>query len=60
MWRFRVGSPWRDLPAEFGPRRSGYDRFRAGREQRGRSPSAAAGLRGLHWRRWNGRPRTTG
>lgn len=19
MWRFRTGSPWRDLPSEFGP-----------------------------------------
>jgi transposase len=28
MWRFRVGSPWRDLPAEFGPWQSAYDRFR--------------------------------
>lgn len=27
MWRFRVGSPWRDLPAEFGPWQSAYDRF---------------------------------
>jgi transposase len=27
MWRFRVGSPWRDLPAEFGPWQSTYDRF---------------------------------
>jgi transposase len=28
MWRFRVGSPWRDLPAEYGPWQSAYDRFR--------------------------------
>lgn len=28
MWRFRTGSPWRDLPSEFGPWRSAYDRFR--------------------------------
>jgi transposase len=28
MWRFRVGCPWRDLPAEFGPWQSAYDRFR--------------------------------
>jgi transposase len=28
MWRFRVGSPWRDLPTEFGPWQSAYDRFR--------------------------------
>lgn len=27
MWRFRVGSPWRDLPTEFGPWQSAYDRF---------------------------------
>ena len=28
MWRFRVGSPWRDLPTELGPWQSAYDRFR--------------------------------
>lgn len=28
MWRFRTGSPWRDLPPEFGPWQSAYDRFR--------------------------------
>lgn len=28
MWRFRTGSPWRDLPDEFGPWQSAYDRFR--------------------------------
>ncbi|MFD0270141.1 transposase [Streptomyces sp. NPDC127106] len=28
MWRFRTGSPWRDLPGEFGPWQSAYDRFR--------------------------------
>ena len=28
MWRFRVGSPWRDLPTEFGPWQSAYDRLR--------------------------------
>jgi transposase len=28
MWRFRVGSPWRDLPDEYGPWQSAYDRFR--------------------------------
>lgn len=28
MWRFRTGSPWRDLPSEFGPWQSAYDRFR--------------------------------
>ncbi|WP_420711141.1 MULTISPECIES: IS5 family transposase [unclassified Streptomyces] len=27
MWRFRTGSPWRDLPGEFGPWQSAYDRF---------------------------------
>jgi transposase len=27
MWRFRTGSPWRDLPEEFGPWQSSYDRF---------------------------------
>ncbi|MEV1169292.1 transposase [Nonomuraea sp. NPDC049784] len=29
MWRFRAGSPWRDLPAaEYGPWSTVYDRFR--------------------------------
>ncbi|MEV7803895.1 transposase [Microbispora sp. NPDC088329] len=28
MWRFRTGSPWRDLPAEYGPWSTVYDRFR--------------------------------
>lgn len=28
MWRFRTGTPWRDLPTEFGPWQSAYDRFR--------------------------------
>jgi transposase len=28
MWRFRTDSPWRDLPDEFGPWQSAYDRFR--------------------------------
>ncbi|TDC05843.1 IS5 family transposase [Nonomuraea longispora] len=30
MWRFRAGSPWRDLPAaEYGPWSAVYDRFRS-------------------------------
>ncbi|ACZ87524.1 IS5 family transposase [Streptosporangium roseum] len=29
MWRFRAGSPWRDLPAEYGPWSTVYDRFRS-------------------------------
>ncbi|WP_353653578.1 transposase [Streptomyces sp. TLI_053] len=33
MWRFRVSSPWRDLPDEFGPWRSAYDRFRVRSKQ---------------------------
>jgi transposase len=28
MWRFRTGSPWRDLPEEYGPWSTVYDRFR--------------------------------
>ena len=28
VWRFRTGSPWRDLPGELGPWQSAYDRFR--------------------------------
>jgi transposase len=29
MWRFRTGSPWRDLPEEYGSWSTVYDRFRA-------------------------------
>ncbi|KAB8182995.1 IS5 family transposase [Nonomuraea phyllanthi] len=29
MWRFRTGSPWRDLPVEYGPWSTAYDRFRS-------------------------------
>jgi transposase len=29
MWRFRTGSPWRDVPAEYGPWSTVYDRFRS-------------------------------
>ncbi|MGW4423961.1 transposase [Streptosporangium sp. NPDC004631] len=29
MWRFRVGGPWRDLPAECGPWSTVHDRFRS-------------------------------
>lgn len=29
MWRFRTGSPWRDLPARYGPWQTVYKRFRA-------------------------------
>jgi transposase len=29
MWRFRTGSSWRDLPAEYGPWSTVYDRFRS-------------------------------
>ncbi|MEV4105324.1 transposase [Nonomuraea sp. NPDC049649] len=28
LWRFRTHSPWRDLPAEYGPWPTAYDRFR--------------------------------
>jgi transposase len=28
MWRFRTGSPWRDVPVEYGPWSTVYDRFR--------------------------------
>src|SRR5699024_11677703 len=28
VWRFRTGSPWRDLPAEFGPYQSVWQRHR--------------------------------
>ncbi|MEU4830532.1 transposase [Streptosporangium sp. NPDC023615] len=29
MWNFRVGGPWRDLPAEYGSWSTVYDRFRS-------------------------------
>jgi transposase len=29
MWRFRTGSPWRDLPERYGSWSTVYDRFRA-------------------------------
>ncbi|GAA2315322.1 hypothetical protein GCM10010149_78890 [Nonomuraea roseoviolacea subsp. roseoviolacea] len=29
MWRFRTGSPWRDLPKEYGPWSTAYDRSRS-------------------------------
>ncbi|GAA5766207.1 IS5 family transposase ISSan1 [Streptosporangium roseum] len=29
MWRFRTGSPWRDLPGQYGPWSTVYDRFRS-------------------------------
>jgi transposase len=29
MWRFRTGSPWRDLPKEYGSWSTVYDRFRS-------------------------------
>ncbi|GAA3844206.1 hypothetical protein GCM10022226_79140 [Sphaerisporangium flaviroseum] len=29
MWRFRTGSPWRDLPEEYGSWSTVYDRFRS-------------------------------
>ncbi|WP_344943531.1 transposase, partial [Actinomadura miaoliensis] len=28
MWRFRTGSPWRDVPATYGNWSTIYDRFR--------------------------------
>ena len=27
LWRTRTGSPWRDLPTEFGPWKTVYNRF---------------------------------
>ena len=27
LWRFRTGSPWRDLPERYGPRTTCYNRF---------------------------------
>jgi len=29
LWRFRTGSPWRDLPQRYGPWQTVYGRFRA-------------------------------
>jgi len=28
IWRYRVGAPWRDLPAEFGPWQTAWKRHR--------------------------------
>lgn len=28
IWRFRTGSPWRDVPAEFGPHQTVWERHR--------------------------------
>lgn len=28
MWRYRIGTPWRDLPAEFGPWQTVWKRHR--------------------------------
>src|SRR3546814_20419862 len=28
IWRYRTGSPWRDLPAEFGPWQTAWKRHR--------------------------------
>ncbi len=27
IWRFRTGSPWRDIPERYGPRTTLYNRF---------------------------------
>lgn len=27
LWRFRTGSPWRDMPERYGPRTTCYNRF---------------------------------
>ena len=27
LWRFRVGTPWRDVPERYGPRTTLYNRF---------------------------------
>ena len=27
LWRLRMGAPWRDLPTEFGPWKTAYNRF---------------------------------
>jgi transposase len=32
IWRFRTGSPWRDVPEAFGPWSTVYDRFAQWRE----------------------------
>ncbi|MEV4178327.1 transposase [Nonomuraea sp. NPDC049709] len=54
MWRFRTGSPWRDLPAaEYGPWSTVYDRFRSWAvhgvfERLMRAMIAEAATRGLH------------
>ncbi|MCW2881290.1 MAG: hypothetical protein JWQ95_5390 [Sphaerisporangium sp.] len=42
MWRFRTGSPWRDVPAEYGPWSTVYDRFRRIARRTAKGPIAAA------------------
>ena len=32
LWRFRTGSPWRDIPERYGPSTTGYNRFVRWRE----------------------------
>src|ERR1700744_4307288 len=27
LWRFRIGSPWAEIPERYGPSTSGYNRF---------------------------------
>ena len=31
LWRFRAGTPWRDVPERYGPRTTLYNRFTRGR-----------------------------
>jgi transposase len=30
LWRFRTGSPWRDIPEQYGPSTTCYNRFVTG------------------------------
>jgi len=55
-WRIRVGAPWRDVPAEFGPWQTAYGLFRAWRQRgvwqrvwAGLLAMAATGTRPIGW-----------
>ena len=44
LWRFRAGTPWRDVPERYGPRTTLYNRF-----TRWRAAGAVLGAPPLAW-----------